>query len=231
MRSFCRKPFFCIVGYIKTYDYGYLGDDRMVQIVRNEPEIHVTPLEEIKLSTTSLFIEFYDAGEKRWRASFSPYQAFKVTTIDCIDTIPYIVNGKRPFQILEVTESDWIRLLKQTLQKKDHTATFLEEAHHYVFPFQDIIIEVVAWNLQIELCNDFNIDILRFHKLQYAEGDHVLEVSTDFRDNPISFGRRYIKNWLPPYDSEEIIPQKREEIYYNILNYLKRRSDKPIELD
>jgi len=122
----------------------------MVQVASDLMEINVTPLEEIKLSPTELSIEFDDSDEVRWRASFSPYQAFRVTTIDCIETEPFLFNGKRPFHILEITDSTWINELRLTLARKDATANFLDMAHHYVFPFQDIIIEVVAWELKLE---------------------------------------------------------------------------------
>lgn len=122
----------------------------MVQIASDLMEINVTPLEEVKLSTTDLSIEFDDSDEVRWRANFSPYQAFRVTTIDCIETDPYMINGKRPFHILEDMQSVWLSELKLTLAKKDVSANFLDRAHHYVFPFQDIIIEVIGWELALE---------------------------------------------------------------------------------
>ncbi|MCU6708864.1 hypothetical protein M6D81_09035 [Paenibacillus sp. J5C_2022] len=122
----------------------------MLEIVFGDVEINVTPLEDIKMNTTDISIEFDDSDEVRWRASFCPYQAFKVTTIDCIETESFMTNGKRPFHILKVTHSDWLNELKLTLANKDASANFLDKAHHYVFPFQDIIIEVVGWELNLE---------------------------------------------------------------------------------
>ncbi|TVX92192.1 hypothetical protein [Paenibacillus agilis] len=121
-----------------------------MQIVFEEIELHVTPLEEVKINTTEISIEFDDSDEVRWRATICPYQGFRVTTIDCIETELFMINGKRPFHILEVKESEWLNKLKLTLAEKDATADFLEKAHHYVFPFQDIIIEVVCWEPTIE---------------------------------------------------------------------------------
>lgn len=122
----------------------------MIQIAFDNVEINVTPLEEINMHTTDISIEFDDSEETRWRARFSPYQALRVTTIDCIETEFIMIHGKRPFHILEITNSDWVKELKLTLAKKDASANFLENAHHYVFPFQDIIVEVVGWEPELE---------------------------------------------------------------------------------
>lgn len=122
----------------------------MVQIAFSEVEIHVTPLEEVTINTTDISIEFDDSEEVRWKASISPYQAFRVTTVDCIETESFLIGGKRPFNILEVTQSDWLDELKSVLAEKDPSANFLEKAHHYVFPFQDILVEIVGWQIKFE---------------------------------------------------------------------------------
>jgi hypothetical protein len=127
-----------------------LGKENMVQIASEAVEINVTPLEEIKMNTTDITIEFDDSEEMRWMASFRPYQAFRVTTIDCIETESFMINGRRPFQILEVPQSAWLNELRLALTKKDASANFLDKAYHYVFPFQDIVVEVVAWELILE---------------------------------------------------------------------------------
>lgn len=122
----------------------------MVRVVNEKLEINVTPLEEIQMNTTDITIQFDDVHEARWNARITPYQAFKVTTIDCIDTVDLMINGMRSFHILEVIHSEWMEQLKQTLATIDKSANFLEKAHHYVFPFQDIIIEAVGWELKVE---------------------------------------------------------------------------------
>ncbi|MEX1031439.1 MAG: hypothetical protein WDZ91_15560 [Paenibacillaceae bacterium] len=122
----------------------------MVEVFHKELEIHVTPLEKIKMNPTDISIELDDSDEKRWRIKISPYQAFKVTTIDCVDIKPFLIDGKRPLHILEIFQSNWLDDLKEALKKKDVTADFLDKAHHYVLPFQDIIVEVVAWKLELE---------------------------------------------------------------------------------
>jgi len=117
-----------------------------IKIVNANFEIHVTPLEEVMVNTSKIVISFDDIDENRRKISFSPYQGFKVTTIDCINVHPFLINGKRSFSMLEIVESEWIKTLKEELRKKDYTADFLNKAHHYVIPFQDIVIEIVAWD-------------------------------------------------------------------------------------
>ncbi|MBU7008875.1 hypothetical protein [Phosphitispora fastidiosa] len=122
-----------------------------LKVLTTQVEIHTTPLESISMDTSKITLEFDDSTEKRWRASFCPYQGFKVSTIDCYATKQLLVDGKRPFYLLEVINSRWIMELHSVLKAKDETADFLNKAHHYIFPFQDIIVEVVAWdNFKLE---------------------------------------------------------------------------------
>ncbi len=121
-----------------------------VKIAVNEVEFHETPLEEISIKDTIIVIELDDSEEKRWRFKFNPYQAFKVTTADCINKTPFLIDGRRPLHLLEVVDSEWLYGLKTELQRIDNTATFMDKARHFVAPFQDSVIEIVAWNVSIE---------------------------------------------------------------------------------
>lgn len=113
--------------------------------------INETPLEEINIKNSRVTIIFDDAFEKRRKVSFSPYQGVKATTIDCMNIHQFLMNGKKPCNMLEVIDSPWISILKKNLIKHDYTADFLEKAHHYVIPFQDTILEIISWdNFTIE---------------------------------------------------------------------------------
>ncbi|URN93492.1 MAG: hypothetical protein NAG76_16875 [Candidatus Pristimantibacillus lignocellulolyticus] len=122
----------------------------MINIVNEKLKINVTPLEELQMDPTNISLYFDDSEEVRWKVDICPYQAVRVTTIDCIDTVDYLVNGTRSFNILEVIDSNWVKLLKQTLSEIDETANFLDKSHHYVFPFQDLVVEIVCWDLAFE---------------------------------------------------------------------------------
>lgn len=120
-----------------------------VNVVTKEVEIHVTPLENIKLDGDKVIIEFDDVKEDRWRLTFSPYQGFEVTSIDCfsakkLHTDESYLNGIYHRYLLEIHNSTWIKRLKENLI--DKSATFMDNAHHYALPFQDIVVEVVAWD-------------------------------------------------------------------------------------
>ncbi|NDI36663.1 hypothetical protein [Chengkuizengella sediminis] len=115
-----------------------------IEVIDIGVEIHVTPLEKVFIEPSLISVEFDDVDENRWRISFNPCQGFKMTTIDCIDTKLLLVDGKRPCSLLKVNNSRWIKELKNVLKQKDHTANFMDESNHYIFPFQDNIIEVAA---------------------------------------------------------------------------------------
>jgi hypothetical protein len=65
-----------------------------------------------------------------------------------------------------------------------------------------------------------NIDIPHFYCLEYIENEKRMYVDIDFREPKIYIGKSLIKKWEPPYESEEITEEMREEIYKNIKKYL-----------
>jgi hypothetical protein len=94
---------------------------------------------------SELLIGFDDVDNHRIQLKFSPCQAVRVTTVDCFDVNALLINGRLVKRVLEVTESGWIRQLQLELERHDRDATFLQTARHFILPFQDNIVEVVAW--------------------------------------------------------------------------------------
>lgn len=121
-----------------------------VQVASVQFEIHQTPLERLTYEGAHLRVEFDDVKGRRVRLTFSPWQALKVTTIDCFDVRALLIDGRLSRRLLELTNSQWVAALKEELHQHDHQATFLDQAHHFVLPFQDNIVEVVAWKFE---CN------------------------------------------------------------------------------
>jgi hypothetical protein len=117
----------------------------MILIANQELEIHETPLERLVYDGSELVVEFDDIHERRVALRFAPCQAVKVTTIDCFSVPTLFVNGRLRRHVLEVVASPWIIALKEELSSHDHHATFLNSAHHFILPFGDNILEVVAW--------------------------------------------------------------------------------------
>lgn len=122
-----------------------------VKIVTKIPEINTTPLEKIVVGTNKVQIEFDDVEEERWEITFCPFQAVEVTTFDCsnlelTESKDAIIDGVYHSYILEIIDSPLIKRLKEELATRDSEANFLENAHHYIFPFQENTVEIVAWD-------------------------------------------------------------------------------------
>lgn len=115
-------------------------------------EIHTTPLEKISMNTYSIDITLDDIHERRYRISAKPYQAFRVTCIDCLSSEDYYNEycyrgGRFHRHILQIEDSPIIDELKSGLV--DTTATFLNDAKHYVLPLQEILVDIVTWKLTV----------------------------------------------------------------------------------
>jgi len=115
-------------------------------------EMHITPLETLVMRGSSIIVELDDINEKRHKIVFKPFQAVRITTIDCVKGVEYsneysFRDGIYHRHILMIDDSEWIRILKQDLT--DSRATFLNKAKHYVQPLQDCFIEVVASDLRL----------------------------------------------------------------------------------
>lgn len=116
-------------------------------------EIHPTPLEKLTYEGSDIVIEFDDVSEDRIRLIFSPWQAIRVTTIDCFDVHVLLFDGRLHRRLLEWRDSEWLMALREELQRHDREATFLDHASHFVLPFQDNIVEVIAVGYEYTRCH------------------------------------------------------------------------------
>jgi len=101
----------------------------------------------VRLEEGSVIVEADDEQEQRIQIIMGPYQAMRMTTADCFILPPG--TNIIPKTVYEVSESEWISDLKRVLSVTDETATFLNKAHHYLFPLQDDFLEVVAWDITV----------------------------------------------------------------------------------
>jgi hypothetical protein len=88
-----------------------------------------------------------DAKGVEIRLTFRPYQAMRLTTVDCYrepDELPH-----RPEVAYWTSASEWIDELKASLAVVDRTADFMDRAVHFVVPAGDDVLEVVAWQVEI----------------------------------------------------------------------------------
>jgi len=127
-----------------------------IKVIMKEFEIHTTPLEELVMCDYKIIVELDDINEKRHKILFKPFQAVKITTVDCTKSPDYFNeysfrNGRYQRYILVIEDSDWIEQLKKDFT--DKRAKFLNEAIHYVLPLQDNIIEIVAHNIEVQKVN------------------------------------------------------------------------------
>ncbi|AQY51481.1 hypothetical protein PWEIH_14896 [Listeria weihenstephanensis FSL R9-0317] len=121
-----------------------------MKIALDKIEFHETPLEKVSMEAMSICVALDDVTEKRCSIRFSPFQAFRITTVDCVLMETFLIDGRKPAYLLEDVDSSWIRGLKKELNRNDGGADFLDKAHHYVFAFQDNVIEIVAWGFEVE---------------------------------------------------------------------------------
>lgn len=105
---------------------------------------HTVPLEEIHIDLTSITVELDDINGKRRTVFFRPFQAVRVTTIDCVDLEVY--GGYRGY-LLECIDSPWIEDLQAQLV--DSEDNFLEKSKHFIMDLGDNLLEIVAWSVNI----------------------------------------------------------------------------------
>lgn len=77
-----------------------------------------------------------------------------MATADCCPLPPNAMVD--PKVVYEVENSMWILDLKTKLKQVDVTASFLDRARHFLFPHLEDYIEVVAWDLKIEMESQSN---------------------------------------------------------------------------
>ena len=106
---------------------------------------HEVPLEEIYIGPNSITVEFDDINEKRRKIFFCPFQAFRITTIDCADQD--IVYGEYTRSLSECVDSPWIDDLRSQLI--DSEDDFLKNSKHYMLLLGDNFLEIVAWSADI----------------------------------------------------------------------------------
>jgi hypothetical protein len=57
-----------------------------------------------------------------------------------------------------------------------------------------------------------SIDVPHFYQLRYREGDHVMLIETDLREQIPWLSKKQLCAWEPPHEVEPISDEKREEI-------------------
>jgi hypothetical protein len=120
-----------------------------IEAVEGLPKLPITPLASVSCASPKVIVELDDEDELRFRITFEPYQAMRMTTADCFslpDDISII-----PQTVMEVLDSRWIHELREVLTITDQDAGFIEKSRHFLLPLQDNFLEIVAWDFRVEL--------------------------------------------------------------------------------
>ena len=89
-----------------------------------------------------------DVDDRDVTLRFRPYQAVRLTTIDC-----FLAPGDLPRHLDGVhwaRTSPWLDELTGALAEIDHTAEFMQRAIHFLLPAGDDVLEVVAFGITVE---------------------------------------------------------------------------------
>ena len=124
----------------------------MIKIVDKSFEIHCTPLERVEVEAGTIIVYLDNINEERFKLVFNVCQGLKVTASDCVSYSSFkndfcFSDGIYHRYILEVEDSGWVRQLKKDLTDRD--ATFLERSRHFILPLQDVVIEILAYEIEI----------------------------------------------------------------------------------
>lgn len=88
-----------------------------------------------------------DVASREIRLTFQPYQAMKLTGLDC-----FPAHERRRLahdQITYQMESSWLAELKAAAREIDARADFMDRAVHFTIPSGDDVLEVVAWSVEV----------------------------------------------------------------------------------
>jgi hypothetical protein len=119
--------------------------------IPHTPLLHRVNYPVIEVKDRKISVRLDDADEKEIELTFQPYQALKLTTIDC-----YLSPQGQKYshnQMLYVRTSEWIEELKSALRVIDKSANFMDKAVHFIIPAGDDVLEVAAWKVEIKYQN------------------------------------------------------------------------------
>ena len=117
-----------------------------VQPVDGLDPVHTVPRPELRKTGAELVVALFDASERRVELTFRPVQAVRIWTVDL--WIPPAAEDDAGRRVVEVIGSGWRRELAGQLEELHPTASFLDDARHFIVPAGDDVVEVLAWELR-----------------------------------------------------------------------------------
>ena len=102
----------------------------------------------IEIRDRKIRVVLEDVDDQEISLTFRPYQALKITTLDCF--LGYDGKSRIHNQITYCAESPWMIELRSALHETDAAANFVNPALHFTIPGGDDVLEVVAWRVEIK---------------------------------------------------------------------------------
>ena len=132
---------------------------RKIDVIFQDFQIDTVPMEKVIFEEGKFCVYLDDVNEKRHKVVFSPYQAIKITAIDCMSAQEFYNeycyrDGIYHRHILKIENSDWISELNRNFKDADPRSNFMFKSNHYVLPLYEEIIEVVAWDIELIKVNN-----------------------------------------------------------------------------
>lgn len=127
-----------------------------IKFLREDVVFNNVPYADISIKGSQLKISLDDKDENRITLCLYPIQAIKLITEDCYDFPAEIINeckqkyGFYKRHVVEILDSPWIQQLKTTASMYQNDAGFLDKSRHFLIDLRDNIVEVVAWNIEIQ---------------------------------------------------------------------------------
>ena len=120
------------------------------------------PLPNIIMDEHQVFVFFYLLDDNRERDSFGCLNfkglnqiKFGYPNEEVINAHPYYKYGLVPCSFYEVRNSDWIDLIERMNRVHPyHKKELFINDKHYIFPFHDTTLEIIADSFTFEVIND-----------------------------------------------------------------------------
>lgn len=110
--------------------------------------IHETPDEEIKASTGTVEIKFWDSEDRRQKIEFKGYLDFKYHKMDAYQHRDTLYRDRAAYSLEEVVGSSWLQDALKTLKKNNTLEewSWKGDFHHYRMVFHDSVCEIIAYD-------------------------------------------------------------------------------------
>lgn len=120
----------------------------LLRSITGLPQVDEVNEERVVYTRGQVTVELDLDRDGRLVLAFSPYQALRVTTIDCFDVYEDDASDQGEDTVVkECTHSTWLEQLSSVLAEADASASFMSKSRHFVIVTDACAIEVAAWSV------------------------------------------------------------------------------------